>query len=117
MITPDRTPPIVVKVASTTDWPVYRTAFAMPSGRVPSSRTRSVIWIELSMPMPMIMVPTMAVKMFRLVPPVWTVAGYQSTTIRIGRKVMKPKRNERKIRIIVTSTSTRLSTIVLYCVS
>ena len=50
--TPEKTPPIVVKVASTTDCPVFSTALCIPSGVVPSSLTLSVIWIELSIPIP-----------------------------------------------------------------
>ena len=41
--TPENTPPIVVNVASTTDCPVFSTAFCIPSGEVPSSLTLSVI--------------------------------------------------------------------------
>ncbi len=68
--------------------------------------------MELSIPIPMIIVPTIAVKIFRFVPPASTVAGYHRITNKIGKKVITPNLTELKITIIVINTKSKLSLIV-----
>ena len=57
-------------------------------------------------------VPTIAVKIFKFVPPASTVAGYHRITNKIGKKVMTPNFTELNIIIIVIRTNSKLSLIV-----